>query len=116
MGSDGEKIHPRSARKLCEENAQWLKKDKVFWLTHDFCEYKNIKRIRGKMFRYMLPLNKKMRKMLIKNGWNLNHPKENDLQWKERCDKGKYIMLNEAPNFVLDIENVNKKNINAHKR
>jgi len=23
MGADGEKIHPRSARNLCKENAQW---------------------------------------------------------------------------------------------
>ncbi len=116
MGADGEKIHPRSARNLCKENAQWLNKDKVFWLTHDFCEYKNIKRIKGKMFRYMLPLDKKTRKLFIKNNWNMKHPKENDLQWKERYDKGRYETTKKMPKFVLDVVNINTKNVNAHRR
>lgn len=36
----GEKIHPRSARILLEENARMDGVKKRHWLTHAFCEYK----------------------------------------------------------------------------
>ena len=51
MSDKGEKIHPRTSRKLCEENAIMLGKEKIFWLTYDFMEMKGIKRIKGKQFR-----------------------------------------------------------------
>jgi len=115
MGSDGEKIHPRSAKELLKENAEFVGKEKLFWLTPDFCLHKGVSRIRGKMFRYMIPLNKKMRKLLIKNNWNLEYPKESDLQWKKQVVKGKYGFI-EAPEFALDIVNVNKKNVESNQR
>ena len=64
ISDKGEKIHPRSARVLCEENAKMVGKDKVFWLTYDFMNKKGIKRIKGKQFRYILSLNKKAKKMI----------------------------------------------------
>lgn len=111
MGSDGEKIHPRSAKQLLKENAIYLNKEKLYWLTSDFCKHKGIKRIRGKMFRYGFPLNKKFRRMMIDNQWNLNYPKDIDLQWKQQIDKGKYEYI-ERPDFALDVVNVNSKNVN----
>jgi hypothetical protein len=38
MSKDGEKIHPRSAKQLLKENAEWKGKEKLFWLTPDFNE------------------------------------------------------------------------------
>ena len=52
--STGEKIHPRTTKYLCQENAIFLGKEKVFWLTHDFMETKGIERYNGLMFRYIL--------------------------------------------------------------
>ncbi len=115
MGSDGEKIHPRSAKKLLKENAIWLNKSKVFWLTPDFCKLKGIKRIRGKMFRYGMPLNKKFRKLMFKSGWTVDYPKDDSLQWKQQINKGNYDYI-EKPDFALDIVNVNAENVNQGRK
>jgi len=48
----GEKIHPRSAKTLLEENAKIDGVAKRFWLTYDFCKEKSIDVIQGVMFRY----------------------------------------------------------------
>lgn len=102
----GEKIHPRSARTLLEENAKYEGKDKVFWLTHKFCEYKGIERIRGLMFRYIYPLNNKARKVVNKYDPNLPYPKENDLIFDKRVEKGRYEPIG-PPNFNMDVFNHN---------
>ena len=52
---NGEKVHPRATRKLCEENAKFSGKERVFWLTSDFMQEKGIKKIEGYMFRYIFP-------------------------------------------------------------
>ncbi len=117
LSSEGEKIHPRSARGLLEENRLFLKRDKrVFWLTPDFMKHKGIRRIKGKMFRYIYPLSKKARRMLDESTvvWNLNHPKHDDLQWKDATAGGKAIVLEEIPPFALDVVNVNRKNVEAY--
>ena len=65
ISDKGEKIHPRSARKLCEENVQFKlerepdffvgkKGERIYWLTQDFLDYKNILKVHGKQFRYIL--------------------------------------------------------------
>lgn len=99
-----EKIHPRSARKLCEENAEYSGRDRIFWLTPDFCEYKGIDRVRGLMFRYIYPLDKKANRIL--NSYdtyqNQKNPKENDLKFEKRTGAGKYIEI-EKPEFNMDI-------------
>lgn len=116
MGEDGEKIHPRSAKSLLKENAQFLGKEKVFWLTPDFMETKNIQRIRGKMFRYMIPLDKKSKRLLIRQGWGIDYPKDGLLQWKKQICKGRYDYIDKMPSFVLDCVNINSKNVNLHRK
>ena len=100
----GEKIHPRSAKALCVENAEWEGKEKVFWLTHDFCEYKGIEKINGLMFRYLMPLNKKAKKMLGKyeEYANLDYPKEDDLIFRKRFEKGKFERIKQ-PDFNMNV-------------
>lgn len=97
----GEKIHPRSAKTLCLENAVWENKEKVFWLTHDFCEYKGIEKINGLMFRYILPLNKTAKKAL--NIYDSKpYPKDADLHFSKRVAKGKFEDM-ETPKFDMDV-------------
>lgn len=97
-----EKIHPRSAKKLCIENAKYEKREKIFWLTQSFCEYKNISKINGKMFRYIIPLNKKAKKILKKHYKIMSYPKENDLVFKKRIGNNKYETI-EMPKFNMKI-------------
>lgn len=103
-----EKIHPRSAKQLCIENAQRDGKDKIFWLTHDFCEYKGIDRIRGLMFRYIYPLNKQAKKMIDKYSEysNLKNPKEKDLLFERRVQVGEYQKIPQ-PVFNMNVFNHN---------
>lgn len=118
IGPDGEKIHPRTARGLCEENGKILGRKKVFWLTYDFMKLKGIKRIKGKQFRYIMPLNKKLQKSLNKDStieWTKNYPKHSDLIWKEMVEQKKYKELNSIPDFNLSVVNLNSKNVNSHK-
>ena len=127
ISDKGEKIHPRSARKLCEENVQFKlerepdffvgkKGERIYWLTQDFLDYKNILKVHGKQFRYILPLNKKARKLLKKSNveWNLNYPKGNDLVWNKSTKDGKK-RLESMPKIYSDMTEYNTKNVNAHR-
>ena len=127
ISDKGEKIHPRSARKLCEENVQFKlerepdffvgkKGERIYWLTQDFLDYKNILKVHGKQFRYILPLNKKARKLLKKSNveWNLNYPKGNDLVWNKSTKDGKK-RLESMPKINSDMTEYNTKNVNAHR-
>ena len=127
ISDKGEKIHPRSARKLCEENVQFKlerepdffvgkKGERIYWLTQDFLDYKNILKVHGKQFRYILPLNKKARKLLKKSNveWNLNYPKGNDLVWNKSTKDGKK-RLESMPKIDSDMTEYNTKNVNAHR-
>jgi hypothetical protein len=98
----GEKIHPRSAKQLCIENAIYENKKKVFWLTHDFCEYKNIDKINGLMFRYIKPLNKKAKKILKKHTLMLKYPKDKNLIFYKRISKGKFEQIKQ-PDFNMNV-------------
>ena len=104
----GEKIHPRSAKLLLEENAKYSNKEKVFWLEHNFCEYKNIDKINGLMFRYILPLSDKGDKILksYNEYSNLKHPKDVDLKYERRVENGKFEEILK-PNFNMDCFNHN---------
>ncbi len=111
MTEGGEKVHPRSAKKLLEENAKFLNKEKVFWLTPDYIQTVGIQRIRGLMFRYMYPLNKKAKKLLKNHkDWSINYPKDVDLKWKKQLSKGVYEYI-EKPKFTYENAIINKKNI-----
>lgn len=103
-----EKIHPRSAKQLCKENAEYEGKKKVFWLTHSFCEHKGIERVRGLMFRYIYPLDRRSKKILNEYPEYLNnpYPKEKDLVFEKREESGKYIII-EKPDFNMNVFNHN---------
>ena len=116
IGADGEKIHPRTSKSLCKENARMLGKDMVFWLTPDFLRLKGIQRVKGKQFRYILPLSKTYRKLLKESTvqWTRNYPKDIDLQWKKQLEKGKWELLPSMPEMNLSVVNINKKNVESH--
>jgi len=103
-----EKIHPRSAKQLCIENAIYENKEKIFWLTHDFCEYKGIVRIRGLMFRYIYPINKSSKKILNQypEYTNKKYPKDIDLIFEKRVSLGKYNEIT-MPTFNMNVFNHN---------
>lgn len=103
-----EKIHPRSAKQLCIENAVWEGKEKVFWLTHDFCEYKGIEKINGLMFRYIFPLSKESKKIMKEypEYFNFQNPKEENLLFEKRVKNGKFERI-EKPNFNMNVFNHN---------
>lgn len=98
----GEKIHPRSAKALCVENAKWEGKEKVFWLTDDFCKYKGIEKINGLMFRYIYPMDKKSRRILEKTFFQKNNPKDKDLKFERRVSKGIFEEIPQ-PTFNMDV-------------
>ena len=95
---NGEKLHPRSSNSLCKENAKFLEKKygKKFlekykpdangerypkYFTSDFMLHRGIKRIDGLMFRYLYPLNKKAKKIMLKDSsmpWSKKYPKDKD--------------------------------------
>jgi len=116
IGADGEKIHPRTSKSLCQENAKMLGKEMVFWLTPEFMKLKGIQRIKGKQFRYVMPLSKVYRKLLKDStvNWTRNYPKEKDLQWKQQLGRGKWEILPSMPEMNLAVVNINKKNVDSH--
>jgi hypothetical protein len=92
-------------------------KEKLFWFTKDYMISKNIKRIRGYMFRYIYPLNKSSKKLLKKSTveWNINYPKDKDLEWFDATD-GKNKKKIDKPEFTFESLKYNQKNVNAHKK
>lgn len=115
---NGEKLHPRSTKELLKENAKFVDKEKLFWMTSDFMIHKGIKKIQGYMFRYIYPLNKRAKK-LMKNGstleWTFDYPKDPDLAWYDTTGgKGKKAKIDQ-PAFTFEEATYNKKNIEGHK-
>jgi hypothetical protein len=100
----GEKVHPRTSKNLCKENAEFIGKDKVFWLTHEFCEFKGIEMYDGLMFRYIYPLNKTAKKILTAypEYRGLQAPKNNSLKFWKRVQSGKFDIV-EQPQFNMDV-------------
>ena len=59
------------------------------------------------MFRYILPLSKKAKKLLKRNGeGQLTYPKDKDLRWEKRIENGKFVAI-PKPNFNMDILDLN---------
>ena len=110
-----EKIHPRSAKQLCIENAAYEGKRKVFWLTYNFCMHKGIDKINGLMFRYIYPITKKGKKIFAKypEYHNNKNPKDGDLLFQKRIASGKFITI-EKPNFNMDVFNHNFQKYGAN--
>jgi hypothetical protein len=127
ISAKGEKIHPRSARRLCDENVKFKLKrepnffegkkgERIYWLTQDFLDHKGMTKIFGKQFRYILPLNKKARKLLKKSKvkWTLEYPKDKDLVWDKSTKEGRK-QLEGMPKIDPNMTEYNTKNVNAHK-
>ena len=127
ISDKGEKIHPRSSRRLCDENVIFKlerepdffvgkKEERIYWLTQDFLDHKDISKIFGKQFRYILPLNKKAKKLLKKSKveWTLEYPKDRDLVWDKSSMSGRQ-RLDGMPYIDGNITEYNSKNVNAHK-
>tara|TARA_Y100000592_G_scaffold92353_1_gene153948 strand:+ start:26243 stop:27298 length:1056 start_codon:yes stop_codon:yes gene_type:complete len=93
-------------------------KRQVFWLTPEFMNHKGMKKIKGKMFRYIYPLSKKAEKMLKKaeqTTWKIGkgvYPKEKDLKWRQMVARGTYEFLDGIPKWDLTVVDYNKKNVN----
>ena len=102
----GEKIHPRSAKALCVENAEWEGKKKVFWLTDDFCKYKGIDKINGLMFRYIYPMGRNEKRILEKTYPKIKNPKDEDLLFERRVKNGVFERI-QQPNFNMRVFNHN---------
>ena len=116
MMENGEKLHPRSSKFLCKENAIELGKEKVFWLTTDFMKKKGIKVIKGYMFRYIYPLNKKAKKIMKNHStleWTRNYPKDKDLEWIDATDRKDKKTVPQPP-FTFEDAKYNLKNIEAY--
>jgi len=99
----GEKLHPRSTRALLKDNARFIGKDKLFWLTFDYCKLQGIKRYKGKQFRYIYPLSHRSEKLLTQSTvpWRRSDfPKEEDLTWKIQTAKGVYTKTTQKPRFL----------------
>ena len=125
MMGNGEKIHPRSVKKLLKVNRAFSKLSHVpAWLTKDFMKKENIKLIEGLMFRYVYPLSKKAKYIMTNKStlvWDKNYPKDKDLIWfdktqnpKIKIDKPPFTFetaeynpqskkISKTPNFPLDI-------------
>jgi hypothetical protein len=117
MMENGEKLHPRSTKQLCKENAKYSNKEKVFWLTKEFMQSKGIKKINGYMFRYIYPLNKSAKKIMENKStlkWTLNYPKDKDLEWYDVTDAKNKKKI-EQPEFTFEDAKYNRKNIESHK-
>ena len=113
---NGEKLHPRTSKDLCMENAKFSGKEKVFWMTTDFMIHKGIRRIDGLMFRYLYPLNKKAKRMMKQSSmnWDKSYPKSKDLEWVDVTDKKNKKSVPQ-PDFKMDIDNIEyNKNISAN--
>lgn len=110
-----EKIHPRTAKKLLRENEIYSKKDKLFWLTYDFMEYKWISKIQWKMYRYIYPINKNAKKILNEYKNDFKNPKKEDLKWYKMTQWNKEEIT--MPDFDLSFEWwENSKNIQLFRK
>ena len=81
----------------------------------DFIISKGIKRVKGKMFRYMYPLNKTARRILLQHGWNLDYPKESDLLWKVSNKIGKYDVVTKRPRMNTKLIDFNTDNLKRYR-
>ena len=102
----------------------FVKKQQVFWLTPEYMKHIGLRKIKGKMFRYIYPLNKRAKKTLKRSPevvWKIGtgvYPKEDNgaLKWKEMVGRKNYQILEDMPEWDLHSVEYNKKNVNAHKK
>ena len=111
----GEKVHPRTIQSQLPntKNYKYGSRPNPKQLIE-----LELSRVKGKQFRYILPMNKKMRKYL-KNStekWTINYPKDKDLEWKiKKPGETTYKKTNIMPfNLTKEVE-YNQNNINKFK-
>jgi hypothetical protein len=107
LSKDGHKIHPRTAQGII--NKIYGKKKNLKTGQRPTYEQRidlELRRVKGKQFRYILPLNKTAKQLLKKSSvnWGEKYPKEKDLTWKVLLpNEKKYSKMNVMP-FVLKKE------------
>jgi len=87
---EGYLIHPRSAKKLLKINADYVNKEKLFWLTQDFMDLNKIIRLKGFQFRYVYFMcsNKERKQLLSECKVELNnkYPKMKNILFYKKID------------------------------
>jgi len=111
---DGEKVHPRTLQGQLPNddgmkyghrpNSAQLKERKS---TRDY----------GKQNRYIYPMNKTYRKYLKKStmNWNLDYPKDKDLEWKVKKPEDEKYTLTKVMPFKQDSGKVKHNSTNVNK-
>ena len=99
----GEKVHPRTMQGRIPNT-----KNRKYGMRPNPEQLKELKlsRVKGKQFRYILPMTKKMRKYLKHSTveWNKQYPKDKDLEWKiKKPGETKYTNTTKMP-FTLTKE------------
>lgn len=96
LTNSGEKVHPRTSQGLADKGDKKCghRPTKEYMIKNGWGHYK------GKQFRYIyFTCDKKTKKKLLKEStitWNINYPKQNDLQWqKQDLDTGKWEIVKE---------------------
>ena len=112
----GEKVHPRTIQgKLPNtQNFKYGSRPNPKQL-----EELKLSRVKGKQFRYILPLSKKMRKFLKQStvDWHLNYPKDKDLEWKIKKPGDKDYKHTTIMPFTLTKEiEYNQHNVDRYKK
>ena len=112
----GEKVHPRTIQgKLPNtQNFKYGSRPNPKQL-----EELKLSRVKGKQFRYILPLSKKMRKFLKQStvDWHLNYPKDKDLEWKIKKPGDKDYKHTTVMPFTLTKEiEYNQHNVDRYKK
>jgi len=107
---EGHKIHPRTAQGLIKEKfGESTKSNLGKRPTYDHRILLELSRVKGKQFRYIIPLNNYAKRNLKKSTvvWGKNYPKEKDLQWKIlKPSEKKYNIIDEMP-FIIKKKNIN---------
>ena len=116
VSSKGEKIHPRTMQKYMPHRKEGLK----IGSRPDFESRKKLKftRVKGKQFRYILPMTKKDRKFLKHSTveWSLNYPKDKDLIWKVLAPgETEYETTTKKPFNLSKTVEYNRHNIDKYK-
>lgn len=96
--------HSKKVLEYLSGSAEEPPEERVYWLTPEFQRFKSIRRIRGKMFRYIYPLSKSARRLLSQSEvqWRLdNYPKDQDLEWKIMVRDGVYASVSSMPAWYL---------------
>lgn len=101
---EGHKIHPRTAQGIIKEKYGQKKGLKMGQRpTYEHRIDLQMSRVKGKQFRYIMPLNNYSKKLLKRSSvsWTKNYPKEKDLKWKLlKPGEKKYQIINEMP-FII---------------